>query len=200
MLQAAAETGELAAVVSEGAGTRQFSEQMEEFHGLTRVIEAPGALLMTAGTALFSSTAPPPNLTDVAPKSQPLFVIWAPNGGNIEHMSKKYYGSRAAARSRSGRCRPPSTSAASATSRRSTSAASSAFSTAISSTGTSDPGGRPLRGLPLPSYSVRQVREPRKEKPRMAGLLHRRAVLTSADSHMRSRLSARRRRGRGWRR
>ena len=33
MLQAAAETDELAAVVSEGAGTRQFSEQMEEFHG-----------------------------------------------------------------------------------------------------------------------------------------------------------------------
>ena len=92
MLQAAAETDELAAVVSEGAGTRQFSEQMEEFHGLTRVIEAPGALLMTAGTAVFSSTAPPPNLTDVAPKIKPpLFVIWAPNGGNIEHMSKKYY-------------------------------------------------------------------------------------------------------------
>jgi hypothetical protein len=92
MLQAAAETDELAAVVSEGAGTRQFSEQMEEFHGLTRVIEAPGALLMTVGTAVFSSTAPPPNLTDIAPRiKQPLFVIWAPNGGNIEHMSKEYY-------------------------------------------------------------------------------------------------------------
>ena len=36
MLQAAAETDELAAVVSEGAGTRQFSEQMEEFHGLSK--------------------------------------------------------------------------------------------------------------------------------------------------------------------
>ena len=92
MLQAAAETDELAAIVSEGAGTRQFSEQMEEFHGLARVIEAPGALMMTIGTAVFSSSAPPPNLTDVAPKiKQPLFVIWAPNGGNIEHMSKKYY-------------------------------------------------------------------------------------------------------------
>ena len=34
MLQAAAETDELAAVVSEGAGTRQLSEQLEEFHGL----------------------------------------------------------------------------------------------------------------------------------------------------------------------
>ena len=47
---------------------------------------------MTVGTAVFSSTAPPPNLTDLAPKiKQPLFVIWAPNGGNIEHMSREYY-------------------------------------------------------------------------------------------------------------
>jgi uncharacterized protein len=92
ILQAASETDELAAVVSEGAGTRQLSEQLEEFHGLERVLNAPGFLFMTAGTAIFSSTAPPPNLTDVAPKiTQPLFVIWAPNGGNIEHMSKEYY-------------------------------------------------------------------------------------------------------------
>ena len=92
MLQAAAETDELAAVVSEGAGTRQFSEQMEEFHGFTRWRIAPQALLVTAGVSLFSSTAPPPILTEVAPKiEQPLFVIWAPNGGNIEHMSKEYY-------------------------------------------------------------------------------------------------------------
>jgi dienelactone hydrolase len=92
MLEAAAETDELAAVVSEGAGTRQFSEQLEEFHGLELALSAPGMLFATAGTAVFSSTAPPPNLTDVAPKiKQPLFVIWAPNGGNIEHMSKEYY-------------------------------------------------------------------------------------------------------------
>jgi hypothetical protein len=92
MLQAAAETDGLAAVVSEGAGTRSFSEMMEEYHGLERWFVAPSSLAMTAGTALFSSTAPPPNLTDVAPKiEQPLFVIWAPNGGNIEHMSKEYY-------------------------------------------------------------------------------------------------------------
>ena len=68
MLQAAAETDELAAVVSEGAGTRQLSEQLEEFHGYERVLNAPGFLFVTAGTAIFSSTAPPPNLTDVAPK------------------------------------------------------------------------------------------------------------------------------------
>jgi hypothetical protein len=92
MLQAAAETDGLAAVVSEGAGTRQFSEQMEEFQGLQRALLAPQALLLTAGVAVFGSTTPPPDLTDVAPKiEQPLFVIWAPNGGNVEHMSKEYY-------------------------------------------------------------------------------------------------------------
>ena len=95
MLQAAAETDELAAVVSEGAGTRQLSEQLEEFHGFERVLNAPGFLFVTVGTAVFSSTAPPPNLTDVAPKiKQPLFVIWAPNGGNIEHMSRSTTSSR----------------------------------------------------------------------------------------------------------
>ncbi len=92
MLEAAAETKELHAVVSEGAGTRQFSEQMQEFHGLERALTAPQFLVVTAGTALFSSTAPPPNLTDIAPNiTDPLFVIWAPNGGNREHMSKRYY-------------------------------------------------------------------------------------------------------------
>jgi dienelactone hydrolase len=92
MLQAAGETDELAAVVSEGAGTRMYSEQFEEYHGWRKLTIAPQAAVLSAGTALFSSTAPPPNLTDVAPKiEQPLFVIWAPNGGNIEHMSKEYY-------------------------------------------------------------------------------------------------------------
>jgi dienelactone hydrolase len=92
MLQAAGETDELAAVVSEGAGTRMYSEQFEEFHGWQKLLNAPQMVMLSAGTALFSSTAPPPNLTDVAPKiQQPLLVIWAPNGGNIEHMSKEYY-------------------------------------------------------------------------------------------------------------
>ena len=92
MLQTAAESDELAAIVSDGAGTREFAEEMEEFHGFGRALNAPGFLFVTAGTALFSSSAPPPKLTDVAPKiKQPLFVIWAPNGGNIEHMSKEYY-------------------------------------------------------------------------------------------------------------
>ena len=92
MLQAAAESDELAAVVSEGAGSRMFSEVMEENEGYEKWLIAPQAAIMMAGTAVFSSTAQPPALTELAPKiQQPLFVIWAPNGGNVEHMSKRYY-------------------------------------------------------------------------------------------------------------
>jgi uncharacterized protein len=92
MLQAAAETDELAAVVSEGAGSRMYSELIQENDGFQKLLIVPQALILNAGTAIFSSTAPPPSLTDLAPKiDQPLFVIWAPNGGNIEHMSKRYY-------------------------------------------------------------------------------------------------------------
>jgi fermentation-respiration switch protein FrsA (DUF1100 family) len=92
MLQTAAETDELAAVVSEGAGTRAFAETMEEFDGLEKWVQATGSLFATVGTAVFSSTMPPPKLTDLAPRiEQPLFVIWAPNGGNVEHMSREYY-------------------------------------------------------------------------------------------------------------
>jgi hypothetical protein len=92
MLQAAAENRRLAAVVSEGAGTRTFGEQMQEFSGLKLAVGLPSIAANMLGTALFSSTAPPPDLTDLAPRiEQPLFVIWAPNGGNVEHMSERYY-------------------------------------------------------------------------------------------------------------
>ena len=44
MLQAAAETDALAAVVSEGAGTRKFGEQLEEFHGREKWMNMPGSV------------------------------------------------------------------------------------------------------------------------------------------------------------
>jgi uncharacterized protein len=92
MLEAAAATEELSAVVSEGAGTRSLSGAMEEVHGFEKWISMPTFVVQEASVAVFSNTAPPPNLTDLAPKiEQPLFVIWAPNGGNVEHMSREYY-------------------------------------------------------------------------------------------------------------
>ena len=42
--------------------------------------------------ALFSNTAPPPNLADLVPRiaPTPLFLIWAPNSGG-EDMNPTYY-------------------------------------------------------------------------------------------------------------
>ncbi|HVR14506.1 MAG TPA: CocE/NonD family hydrolase [Gaiellaceae bacterium] len=91
MLQTASETDDLAAVVSEGAGTRWFAEEMDEFHGVNKWLGVPMLAMKTASVAVFSNTAPPPKLTDLAPRiHEPLFVIYASDGG-VETMSPKYY-------------------------------------------------------------------------------------------------------------
>jgi hypothetical protein len=91
MLQTAAETDDLAAIVSEGAGTRSFGEEMDEFHGVDKWLGLPLLAVKTASVAVFSNTAPPPKLTDLAPRiREPLFVIYAPDGG-VETMSPAYY-------------------------------------------------------------------------------------------------------------
>ena len=127
---------------------------------------------MTAGTAVFSSTAPPPNLTDLAPKiKQPLFVIWAPNGGNIEHMSKEYYELAGSSSKQIWEMPTAKHAAASATSRRSTNAASSASSTATSSRGTSDLHSR-WEAAKRPPAPLLFHASPYKGKPCIAGLSH----------------------------
>lgn len=92
MLEAAAGNEDIAAVVSEGAGTRTLSEQMEDNHGFDLVRGFHQMVTLEAGTALFSNTAPPTSLVDLAPRiaPRPTLVIWAPNGGNRETMSPEY--------------------------------------------------------------------------------------------------------------
>ncbi len=91
MLQTAAESAGLAAVVSEGAGTRWFAEEMEEFHGTDKWLGIPLLAVKTASVAVFSSTAPPPKLTDLVPRiHEPVFFIYAPDGG-VESMNPTYY-------------------------------------------------------------------------------------------------------------
>jgi uncharacterized protein len=91
MLQTAAESDDLAAVVSDGAGTRSFAEEMDEFHGASKWLGLPLLAVKTAAIAVFSSTAPPPKLTSLVPRiERPLFVIYAPDGG-VETMSPRYY-------------------------------------------------------------------------------------------------------------
>ena len=95
MLQSAAETEGLAAVVSEGAGTRWLAEEVEEYDtipGHMKWLSLPTYAAKTAAVAVFSNTAPPPKLTDLVPRiEQPLYLIWAPNGGNAETMNPVYY-------------------------------------------------------------------------------------------------------------
>jgi hypothetical protein len=91
MLQAGSESGRLAAVVSEGAGTRTFAEELEELPPRTLALAAPMLALKTASVAVFSNTPPPPKLTDLLPRlTAPLLLIWAPNGGNAETMNPEY--------------------------------------------------------------------------------------------------------------
>ncbi len=95
MLQAAAETDDLAAVVSEGAGTRWLAEEIEEFDtipGWRKWLDLPTLVVKTGAVAVFSNTAPPPKLTDLVTRiHQPLYLIWAPNGGNAETMNPVYF-------------------------------------------------------------------------------------------------------------
>jgi alpha/beta superfamily hydrolase len=92
MLEAAAGNPGLAAVVSEGAGTRAFSDSMQDVDGAEKWLSAPGQAVLTASVAVFASTLPPKQLVDLVPQiRQPLFLIWAPNGGNVETMNPKYH-------------------------------------------------------------------------------------------------------------
>jgi uncharacterized protein len=96
MLQAAAETNDLAAVVSEGAGTRWLAEEIEEYdtlQGWTKWLSLPLYTVKTGAVAVFSNTMPPPKLTELVPRiaPRPVFLIWAPNGGNAETMNPVYY-------------------------------------------------------------------------------------------------------------
>jgi dienelactone hydrolase len=91
MLQAAAESNDLKAVVSEGAGSRSVREVIEKKAWL----DVPTYSVITAGTALFSNQAPPPNLKDlvgrIAPRS--VFFIYSTHGvgGEEKQLNPKYY-------------------------------------------------------------------------------------------------------------
>jgi uncharacterized protein len=93
MLEAAAETDELAAVVSEGAGARVFSEEMrEDLTPVEKAIMAPSAWMKQASIATFSNQSPPTDLRDlvgrIAPR--PLLLIAAPKYGVGEELNRGY--------------------------------------------------------------------------------------------------------------
>jgi predicted acyl esterase len=94
MIEAAAETPALAAVVSEGAGARAFSDDMDhDIHGLERWLGVPTYAVKTAAVGVFANQTPPRNLKDlvgrIAPR--PLMLIAAPNSENGEDLNRGYY-------------------------------------------------------------------------------------------------------------
>jgi alpha/beta superfamily hydrolase len=94
MLDAASDTKSLAAVVSEGAGARMFTEEMDtELSGVEKATTAVPAWLKQASIAVFANQSPPTNLKDLVPKIAPraMFLIAAPNAPTGEDLNRGYY-------------------------------------------------------------------------------------------------------------
>ena len=90
MLQVAAQTDALAAVVSDGAGTRTLSEDVDEFDGIAKLVSLPFLVTKTAAVGVFSDTAPPPKLMDLMARvDSPLLIIH--NGRPGEQISGEYF-------------------------------------------------------------------------------------------------------------
>ena len=93
MIETAAETDALAAVVSEGAGARSTTEDMD--HDDPALGKWTLGLAMsaakTAAVAVSSNQSPPANLKDLAAKvEQPMLLIAAPNSPNGERLNRGY--------------------------------------------------------------------------------------------------------------
>jgi uncharacterized protein len=93
MLETAAETDELAAVVSEGAGARSFTEEMDyDVSGLNKALGVLASGSKTAGIAVFSNRTPPENLKTLAGRIDPqrVLLIAAPESGHGEELNRGY--------------------------------------------------------------------------------------------------------------
>jgi uncharacterized protein len=92
LLETAAETDELAAVVSEGAGARSYYEERREAKTTVDKILGPIAAIKTASLAVFTNQMPPPDLQDVMPRiaPKPVLLIAAPNTLNGEWLNRGY--------------------------------------------------------------------------------------------------------------
>jgi hypothetical protein len=91
LLQAAAEGVGLAAVVSEGAGTRSIREDL--IRGPAGWPSLPTAATLTAATALLSWDAPPPSLEELVGRiaPTPILLVYAGHGQGGEDLSPDYF-------------------------------------------------------------------------------------------------------------
>jgi uncharacterized protein len=96
MLEAASETAELKAVVSEGAGARAFSDEMDQeldASGPEKLLNTAGIASRVGAVAVFSNQSPPPNLKHVVARisPRPVMLIAAPNSNHGEELNRGYY-------------------------------------------------------------------------------------------------------------
>jgi hypothetical protein len=94
MLEAAAETDALKAVVSEGAGARAFSDEMDqELHGVDKWMNASFSAIKTASIAVFANQSPPANLRHLVDRiaPRPLLLIAAPNSKHGEELNRGFF-------------------------------------------------------------------------------------------------------------
>ena len=93
MIETAAGNDDLRAVVSEGAGARTYSEDMDEdLPGIEKLLGAPVSALKTASIAVSTNQLPPDHLADLAGEvDQPLMLIAAPEKGVGEELNRLYH-------------------------------------------------------------------------------------------------------------
>ncbi|MFL5928044.1 MAG: alpha/beta hydrolase [Gaiellaceae bacterium] len=93
LLQTAAESDGLKAIVADGAGARSLREDLART-GSSKWGEMPTSLVITAGTMLFSNHAPPPNLNNLVGKIAPrhvLFIYGEHDQPNVRELTPGYY-------------------------------------------------------------------------------------------------------------
>jgi fermentation-respiration switch protein FrsA (DUF1100 family) len=93
LLQTAAESDGLKAVVADGAGARSVREDLART-GTGKWAEIPTSLVITAGTMLFSNHAAPPNLTSLVGRIAPrpvLFIYGEHDQPNVRELTPGYY-------------------------------------------------------------------------------------------------------------
>ncbi len=93
MLEAAAKSRGLKAVISEGAGERSIKENLD-MTVRDKWIAIPSVFALTTGVALFSNKLPPPSLNDLVGRiaPTPVFFIYGEHGQSGErNLNPQYY-------------------------------------------------------------------------------------------------------------
>jgi dienelactone hydrolase len=95
MLEAASETDELKAVISEGAGARSYSDSMDQDTGdpVNTVLTAAATAVRVGALTVFTNRSPAANLKDVVERiaPRPILLIAAPNSGAGEELNRGFY-------------------------------------------------------------------------------------------------------------